>query len=209
MSAGLPAAREARVAVRAAPGDPLGDALADCLAAAGLGSGVADGPAGVSGADVVWACLPWRKLRDEAADLAAAAPDAVLVACTTGLQHDADGWWVEDVPHGSVVAMLSTLLPGRRVVGALQLLCARQLRDAVAGAFASDVPVTGDDEEALALVGALVDLLPGLDAVRLGGTRTAGAVEGLAAVVREVGAQPGRTGSFRLGGSVPTGLRFD
>lgn len=185
-------------------GDPLAAALGECLAAAGVAHAV---DRGVAGADVVLACLPWRRLRAEAPVLALA-PDAVLVACTTGLARDADGWWVEDVPGGSVVRMLTDLLPGRRVVGALQLLTAGRLLDAAAGAFTTDVPVTGDDTEAVATVSALVDLLPGLDAVGLGGTRTAGAVEGLAAVVREVADQPGGSGAFRLGGSTPTALRL-
>ena len=184
------------------PADPFAAALGECLAAVGI-----EPEDDVASADVVLTCLPWRRLRDAAPGIPLG-PDAVLVACTTGLAHDADGWWVEDVPGGSVVGMLSDLLPGRRVVGALQLLTADQLLAAAAWSFATDVPVTGDDPDAVALVSALVDLLPGLDAVGLGGSRTAGAVEGLAAVVREVADPPGGSGALRLGGATPTALRL-
>lgn len=126
----------------------------------------------------------------------AAGSDAgpVLIPCVTGLTRDDDGYHMDDVPGGSVVQLLAELLPTWCVVGALQHFTGEQLYAAASDLFVTDVPVTGDDREATDLVEGIIDLVPGLDAVYLGGLRTSSAVEGLAAVVREVAIDPARTG---------------
>lgn len=121
---------------------------------------------------------------------------------------DGSGSYVEPVPFDSVVQLSATLLTGCRVVGALQQFTPEQLSLAASGAFVSDAPVTGDDREATDLVEEVIDMVSGLDAVYMGGLRTAGAVEGLASVVREMAASHALSGGFRLGGATPQNLCF-
>ena len=159
-------------------------------------------------ADVVFSCLPWRRLRDLATHVDSSCAGAVFVQCMTGLMVDGSGFYLEPVPLDSVVQLSASLLTGCRVVGALQQFTPEQLFSAASGAFVSDAPVTGDDREATDLVQGVIDMVPGLDAVYMGGLRTAGAVEGLASIAREVAASHALSGGFRLGGATPQNLRF-
>ena len=78
----LPDPRGARVVVLAdGPADPFAAALGECLAAIGI-----EPEDDVASADVVLACLPWRRLRDRAPGLPLG-PDAVLVACTSSFEY--------------------------------------------------------------------------------------------------------------------------
>lgn len=208
----LPVPRHAAVVVLG-EGGPLARALADCLSAAGVDAASTrpqdPGTAQMlQCADVVFSSLPWRRLRDLATHLDPTCAGAVFVQCTTGLTVDGTGFYVEPVPHRSVVQLSATLLPSCRVVGALQQFTPEQLSLAASDAFVSDAPVTGDDREATDLVEGVIDMIPGLDAVHLGGLRTAGAVEGLASIVREMTVSHALSGGFRLGGETPQGLRF-
>lgn len=209
----LPVPRCAAVVILGDGGDPVGEALVECLGTTGIGFRIVrpDNESDASAlvrADVVFSALPWRRLRDLAAHLPDTDASHVLVPCVTALARDDDGYHMEAVPGGSVVQLLADLLPTWRVVGALQHITGEQLSAAASGVFVTDVPVTGDDREATDLVEGIIDLVPGLDAVYLGGLRTSPAVEGLAAVVREVATHHRGTGGFRVGGAPDHSLRF-
>lgn len=98
----------------------------------------------------------------------------------------------------SAVAMVSAALPSARVVGALQQFTDRHFTQFSLGLLQSDAPVTGDDREAVDLVEAILDEVPGLDAVFAGSIRTAAAIEGLADVLHSVEQQAGLPLGFRL-----------
>lgn len=92
-----------------------------------------------------------------------------------------------------------------RVVGAFHQLTVEHLQLAAVGSLRSDVPVIGDDREAVDLVEGLIDDMTGLEAVYAGRLTFAAVVEGFAAIVREVGASSGEPVGFRFG---EAGLRF-
>lgn len=208
----LPVPRHATVAIIAEE-VLIGQAMSACLDAAGVahsvtGADVRSAASSLRRADVVLCCLNWRRLEELSGTLAELCEGSVFVTCTTALAHDDDGYFTDEVPNGSVAMLAATLLPPVRVVGALQQFSPQQLSGAASGAFSSDAPVTGDDREATDLVEGVIDLIPGFDAILMGGLRSAGAVEGLLSVVREAASRQGLTGGFRLTESLPPQLRF-
>lgn len=86
-----------------------------------------------------------------------------------------------------------------RPVGALHLVTAAHVTLASVGALTSNVPVVGDDREATDLVEALVDEMPGFSAAYGGRLSGAAAIEGMAAVLREVETTRGH----------PVGIKID
>lgn len=127
--------------------------------------------------------------------------------CATSLSCDENGYYVKDVPERSVTRLAAQLVPSARVVGALQQFMPEHLELARLGLLESDAPITGTDREATDLVEALVDEVPGLHSLYMGGLDVSAAVKGLAAVVREVSSsQPAPVGCrvSEKGG----GLRF-
>jgi hypothetical protein len=139
--------------------------------------------------DVVFICLPRAELDAYRAALAGPLRDVVAVVAT--------------VPGP---ATLVKAWPDTRVVGAFQQFTAAHFERARLGLLQSDVPVVGDDREATDLAQAIIDELPGFDAVYTGPLRTAAAMEGFTTVVREVEKTFGRPVGFRLDSR--RGIRF-
>lgn len=149
--------------------------------------------------DVVLLCVPWHRLRSQASELADLLRGVVVVSCISEAAPDAEDSTPTETGRESVTELLDRHLPGSRVVGALQLLQAEHLSLAAVGALETDVPVLGDDLEAVDLVSALVDELPGLEAVHAGSLRQAAGVEGLAAMIRQIEADTGELKGVRFG----------
>jgi predicted dinucleotide-binding enzyme len=206
----LPLSRFARVAVLS-DGEPIGSALVGCLSDAQPAVSALDarnlGNSPNLDYDVVFLTLPWQRLSDAAALLRHTWAGVVTVVCTTSLSQDDEGFFMEDVPEGSVAKLAARLFPASRVVGAFQQFTAEHLELVRLGQLETDIPVVGDDREATDLVGALIDEIPRLESVYVGGLDVAAAMEGLAAVVREVSQDRGSPVGFRLPES-RTGLRF-
>lgn len=98
----------------------------------------------------------------------------------------------------SAAQRLSSTLPLSRIVGALQQFGAEHLRLLELGALTTDVPLTGDDLEATDLAAALLDEIPGVDAIYAGPLRNSAAIEGIADVLHAVQGDLGRPVGFRL-----------
>ncbi|MDP8978247.1 MAG: NADPH-dependent F420 reductase, partial [Actinomycetota bacterium] len=109
----------------------------------------------------------------------------VVVSCANPVAFDEDGPRPLRVEAGSAAQECAQLLPGARVVGAFQHVPAARLRrtDEPLGC---DVLVTGDDDDAKAVVGALAELVPGIRALDAGPLRLSGAVEDMTAVLLSV-----------------------
>lgn len=158
--------------------------------------------------DVIFLTPEWAALRSALTELAATTAGCVVVACSSGVNLDTDGFFMDDVEGGSVVQAVANALSRSRVVGAFQQFSAAHLEAATDGSLESDVPVVSDDREAADLVMGLIDELNGLDSLYAGPIRAAAAVEGLAAIVRTVGLERGRPVGFRLDHVTRGGLSF-
>ncbi|MFC5178519.1 NADPH-dependent F420 reductase [Nocardioides taihuensis] len=207
----LPVVRFARIGVICDGQDALASALVECLKSVGLrvsplrSADLQSEPL-TKKFDVVFLGLSWARLQESGPELADRLAGVVVVACTTTISWDEDGYLMVPIPDGSVTAMAARLLPESRVVGAFHQFSAGHLELACLGAFESDVPVLGDDREATDLIEGIVDSIRGLESVYVGGLEVARAFEGLAAIVNEVARGRERPVGFRL--SETGGIRF-
>lgn len=147
-------------------------------------------------ADVVVAGSAVDELLTLAPRLTPGLDGAVLVCATVDeRRHDTR----DRSPDGeSIVVHVAASLPRARVVGALQQFDVDHLALIGLGMLETDAPVTGDDREAVDLVEALLDEIPGVSAVFAGPLRNAGAIEGISVVLRSLGQAVGRPIGFRL-----------
>jgi predicted dinucleotide-binding enzyme len=157
-------------------------------------------------ADVVFVAMRWVELEPQIANFADPLAHLAVVNCATSLEMDGRGYFMAPVSEGSVTAALARCWPRSRVVGALQQFTADHLRLAMLGSLRTDAPIVGDDREVADLVEALIDEIEGLESVYAGPLRAAGAIEGLAALLREVESNSGHPVGFRL--AADGGLRI-
>jgi 8-hydroxy-5-deazaflavin:NADPH oxidoreductase len=184
----------------------MADALADAFVAAGrtierIGSNSflsEDQRPSALSADVMFIIIPWRMLERAIQLLARSTERMVLVNCIAAIDSDDRGFFISHVPEGSVTAALAKAWPLARIVGALNQFTADHLKLATLGTLRTDVPVVGDDREATDLVEALIDELRGLEGVYAGPLRTAAAIEGMTALLREAEVQAGHPLGFRF-----------
>ncbi len=128
-----------------------------------------------------------------------AALGGVVVVCSMVDERQQDAYDNPRVgPRTSAVAQVAAALPTARVVGALQQFSASHFTLISLGVLDTDAPVTGDDAEAVDLVEAVLDQIPGVEAVFAGPIRNASAVEGIAAILRSLEQDAGRPLGFRL-----------
>lgn len=151
---------------------------------------------------VVVLTAPYQAVEARILQLRAVLAGKVVVAAAADVSFDADGYVAMVGP--SVAERLAAALPMSTVVGAFQLLGARHLTLALHSGWGSEVALTGDDEAALDLVGALVQSIPGLTPVRAGALRDTSAVEGFVAVLRQVEDDRGRPLGVAFGEQGPT-----
>jgi predicted dinucleotide-binding enzyme len=148
--------------------------------------------------DIVFLTVESSLLEDVFSGHAELFSELVVVACTSSVSRDEDGFFMKSVTGGSVANLVARLLPGSRVVGALQQFNAEHLTLGSLGALESDVPVVSDDIEAADLVEGIIDEIPGFDSVYAGSLRSSAAIEGLAAVISEAAREYGGPVGFRL-----------
>jgi NADPH-dependent F420 reductase len=165
---GSRAAEKAAASVEEAKGILGGDASID-------GAVNADS---VAGKAVVFVTVPFE---GQALIKDAVGAETVLCDCTSPLMSAVGGrashvlrpW------HGSAAEFAKTLLPrGTRLVAAFHTIAADALRD-LAEPVDSDAFVMGDDADAKAVVGSLIDDIPGMRWVDCGGLQMARIAEGL------------------------------
>jgi hypothetical protein len=121
----------------------------------------------------------YRSIKD------AVAPGAVVLDATSPLATAVGGrpWQVLRPWHGSAAEQAQAILgPGPRVVGALHTIAAEALQ-ALEHDLDSDVLVCGDDAEAKARVGSLLEGIPGTRWVDCGRLEMARVAEPLTALV--------------------------
>jgi 8-hydroxy-5-deazaflavin:NADPH oxidoreductase len=133
-------------------------------------------------ADLVVVVVPYDAQRDTLSALREAIGSKIVVSCVNALGFDQRGPYPLTVPAGSAAEECQQLLPEARVVGAWQNVSGVKL-----GRFDEpvevDVPVTGDDEEARAIVAPLIEAIDGMRAVDAGPLRLTRPIEELTAVL--------------------------
>lgn len=164
----------------------------------------AENAAAAAGAETVFVTVPYagqaeiyRSIKDHIGD------GAVVCDTTTPLATAVGGrpWQVLRPWHGSAAEQARALLPaGTRLVAGFHTVAAEPLRDLDASVD-GDVLLCGDDVEAKAAVGALVDRIPDLRWVDCGALSMARILEPLTAVLVSVNRQYGvKDSGFRVVG---------
>ena len=142
-----------------------------------------------AGAEVVIVTVPYAGQADIYRSIKEQVPAGRIVVDTTTPLATAVGgrpWQVVRPWHGSAAEQAKALLdPGVRIVGAFHTVSAEPLQD-VSRPVEGDVLVCGDDPEAKAAVGDLVDAIPDLRWVDAGGLAMARVIEPLTAVLVSV-----------------------
>jgi len=134
-----------------------------------------------SSADLVIVAVPWAAHADTLSPLAQPLAGKIVVDCVNPLGFDANGAFALSVPEGSAAQQAAALLPDSRICAAFHHVSAVLLADPAVESFALDVLVLGDDRDAVAIVAALAQRIPGMRGVHGGRLRNAGQVEALTA----------------------------
>ncbi len=136
-------------------------------------------------ADLVVLATPWEGAVSTARELSDELDGKILVSMVNAMARWGDRFVPLLPPTGSVAMAVAGAVPRSRVVGAFHHLPAGPLGD-LDRLLEADVMVFSDDREAGDLVIGLVDKVPGLRGVAVGGLWSAMAVEALTAALVEV-----------------------
>ena len=173
--AGIPVVIGSRSAGRA---EETAAAIAD--ATGGQVTGAENARAAEQG-DVVVVAVPWDGHRGLLTALAPALAGKVVVDCVNPLGFDKQGPYALAVEEGSAAQQAAAVLPESTVIGAFHNVSAVLLEDDSVDSVPTDVLVLGEDRDAVALVCALADAIPGVRGLYGGRLRNAHQVEALTA----------------------------
>jgi NADPH-dependent F420 reductase len=138
-----------------------------------------------AGCDVVVVATPWEGALPTVRALAPALAGKIVVSMVNVMTRLGDRFVPLLPPTGSMAVALAGVLPESRVAGAFHHLPAGPLGD-LDHEFSADVMVFSDDRAATAEVVALIERVPGLRGVDVGGLGSGLAVEALTAALVEV-----------------------
>lgn len=130
--------------------------------------------------DLVIVAVPFEGHAALLAPLRTTLAGTIVVDCVNPLGFDNHGPYPQVVPEGSAAQQAQALLPESQVTAAFHHVSAVLLEDASVTSLDTDALVMGDDRDAIAVVCALADALPGVRGVYGGRLRNAGQVEALA-----------------------------
>ncbi|GGI08230.1 NADPH-dependent F420 reductase [Egicoccus halophilus] len=164
-----------------AAAEQLAEELADELDEAG---GRLDGVDNLDAAtaEVVVLAVPWDGLDAVLAPLTEALAGRVVVSAINPLAFDAAGPHNTPVAEGSVAEAIAARLPGARLTAAFHSVSSREL-NRLEHPLDDDVPVVGDDEEAVATVVDLAGRIDGVRAYAAGPLRLSAPLEQLTALI--------------------------
>ena len=154
---------------------------------------------GASSADLVVVATPWEGVLSTVSDLSDNLAGKIVVSMANALTR----WGKEMVPllppTGSVTVAVARAIPASRVVGAFHHLPAGPWSD-LDHLLDADVLVCSDDRTAAREVIALINSLPGLRGVDVGGLASALAIEVLTPALLEVNRRYKTHAAIRLTG---------
>lgn len=158
----------------------------------------APNPNAASVTGVVVIAIPYDGLRDVVAELAAPTTGGIVVSAVVPVRFvKGEGARHIDVREGSACEEIAALLPGARVIGALQTLSFVTLRN-LDSDIESDVILTGDDVAAKSTVAALLASLTGVRTIDGGGLRNSRYVEQLTVLLLAINSGYGRHTGIRI-----------
>lgn len=169
----------------------------------------AENPAAAAAAPVVVVTVPFQGAAAIYESIASSiSPETVVCDCTSPLMASVGGRPSHSLHpwHGSAAEFVRTLLPhGTRLVAAFHTVSAGLLRG-VEKPVDSDTFVMGEDAEAKAIVGSLVDDIEGMRWVDLGGLQMARIAEQMTPMLISVNARYKiHDAGFRMTGRDPWG----
>lgn len=135
--------------------------------------------------DVVILAVPYNALEAYLHDAAAYVDGKIVVSAVNPLAFDDAGPYPLAVPVGSAAQLVAVSLPGARVAAAFHTLSSGVLGD-LDDAMDDDVPVFGDDPEAVSTVIDVIDRIEGCRGVGAGALRLASVMESLTPVLISV-----------------------
>lgn len=176
----------AGVQIHIASRDPRrgADAAAE-LAERTQGSVRGGGVDGLALVDVVILAVPFDALEAYLRDAAAHVDGKIVVSAVNPMAFDDAGPYPVEVPAGSAAQLVALSLPGARVAAAFHSLSSRVLGD-LDDVMDDDVPVFGDDPQAVSTVIDVVDRIEGCRGVGAGALRLASVMESLTPVLISV-----------------------
>ena len=150
-------------------------------------------------ADIVVVATPWEGAVTTVRNLAPQLTGRTVVSMVNILTRWGDRLVPLLPPTGSVASAMASALPGSRVAGAFHHLPAGPLAD-LSQTIEADVMVFSDTRATTDEVIALVNLVPGLRGIDVGGLGSAMAVEALTAALVEVNRRYRTHASLRVTG---------
>jgi 8-hydroxy-5-deazaflavin:NADPH oxidoreductase len=135
-----------------------------------------------AGADLVVASVPFEGLAEALEPLVDTLAGKVVVSVVNPLGFDAQGPHPIPVAEGSAAQVVAALLPGARVVAAFHSVSSVALQQ-LEQPMDDDVPVVGDDEDAIARTVELAERIEGVRAFPAGPLRLAAPLEALTPVL--------------------------
>lgn len=138
-----------------------------------------------AGAPVVVLAVPYDGLDAVLEPLVDAVTDRIVVSAVNPLAFDAKGPYNEVVAEGSVAEAIAAKLPGARMTAAFHSVSSREL-GRLDRPLDDDVPVVGDDDEAVATVVDLANRIDGVRAYAAGSLRMSAPLEALTALIISV-----------------------
>jgi 8-hydroxy-5-deazaflavin:NADPH oxidoreductase len=133
-------------------------------------------------ADLVIVSVPFEGLAEALEPLADTLVGKVVVSVVNPLGFDAQGPYPIPVAEGSAAQAVAALLPGARVAAAFHSVSSVALQR-LDQAMEDDVPVVGDDEDAVARTIEFAERIDGVRAFPAGPLRLAGPLEALTPVL--------------------------
>lgn len=178
LAAGVDVAIGSRDVGRAeAAADAMRDELGDVAGRVrGLGNATA------AALPVVVLAVPYEGLDAVLEPLVDVIDGHILVSAVNPLTFDANGPYNQRVEAGSVAEVIAARLPGARMTAAFHSVSSREL-ERLDRPLQDDVPVVGDDEEAVATVVDLANRIEGVRAYAAGALRMSASLETLTALI--------------------------
>jgi len=134
---------------------------------------------------VVVLAVPYDGLDAVLEPLVDAVAGRIVVSAVNPLAFDAKGPYNEPVAEGSVAEAIAIKLPGARMTAAFHSVSSREL-GLLDRPLDDDVPVVGDDDEAVATVAELANRIDGIRAYAAGALRLSAPLETLTALIISV-----------------------
>ncbi|MBO0731985.1 MAG: NADPH-dependent F420 reductase [Acidimicrobiaceae bacterium] len=150
-------------------------------------------------ADMVVLATPWEGVLSTVSDLQKPLEGKILISMANALTRWGNGMVPLVPPTGSVTAAVAAALPGTRVAGAFHHLPAGPWAD-LDHQLDADVLVCAEERATARTVIELVDRLPGLRGVDVGGLGSALAIEALTPALLEVNRRYKTHAAIRLTG---------